>query len=413
MTNLNNPTLMPGDTVITSDAEKGTYSMYTITGANGNIATTKDSPYWDTRTAIEYKPGTTAEGFDYTHIVRSSLKWMKRDMKASKSTPVNIIGHYSKEEAAERNIHKYYAALHEAHDILTGGGCMIKHTNPATPLNQYHNNPHVVNSEQAVNDIMHCLSEETNTLAAEYDKATQEVAYIIDRIAQQDEKRVNAYMDKVRASKVEPSNEFICLQDGIVGTHDLGVMVGDILRVATHQGWQYMQVTGGNSKKVTLNNLSTGETNTLAVVSVHDDEYGTYCQPGCDYEFHYNVSLQLSWEDGTVIPVFDYAILPSPDLELVDDYRNLIIGQRETMFEELLNFRDPSKDTGWLIALTSSIGAEVRKLSYEDGNIFRIQNLKEYAHKLIKREREHHVKEAGANRLELWGNLQVITEFNK
>ena len=334
-------------------------------------------------------------------------------MKASKSTPVNVIGHYSKEEAAERNIHKYYAALHEAHDILTGGGCMIKHTNPATPLNQYHNNPHVVNSEQAVNDIMHCLSEETNTLAAEYDKATQEVAYIIDRIAQQDEKRVNAYMDKVRASKVEPSNEFICLQDGIVGTHDLGVMVGDILRVATHQGWQYMQVTGGNSKKVTLNNLSTGETNTLAVVSVHDDEYGTYCQPGCDYEFHYNVSLQLSWEDGTVIPVFDYAILPSPDLELVDDYRNLIIGQRETMFEELLNFRDPSKDTGWLIALTSSIGAEVRKLSYEDGNIFRIQNLKEYAHKLIKREREHHVKEAGANRLELWGNLQVITEFNK
>ena len=413
MTNLNNPTLMPGDTVITSDAEKGTYSMYTITGANGNIATTKDSPYWDTRTAIEYKPGTTAEGFDYTHIVRSSLKWMKRDMKASKSTPVNVIGHYSKEEAAERNIHKYYAALHEAHDILTGGGCMIKHTNPATPLNQYHNNPHVVNSEQAVNDIMHCLSEETNTLAAEYDKATQEVAYIIDRIAQQDEKRVNAYMDKVRASKVEPSNEFICLQDGIVGTHDLGVMVGDILRVATHQGWQYMQVTGGNSKKVTLNNLSTGETNTLAVVSVHDDEYGTYCQPGCDYEFHYNVSLQLSWEDGTVIPVFDYAILPSPDLELVDDYRNLIIGQRETMFEELLNFRDPSKDTGWLIAVTSSIGAEVRKLSYEDGNIFRIQNLKEYAHKLIKREREYHVKEAEANRLELWGNLQVIAEFNK
>lgn len=413
MTNLNNPTLMPGDTVITSDAEKGTYSMYTITGANGNIATTKDSPYWDTRTAIEYKPGTTAEGFDYTHIVRSSLKWMKRDMKASKSTPVNVIGHYSKEEAAERNIHKYYAALHEAHDILTGGGCMIKHTNPATPLNQYHNNPHVVNSEQAVNDIMHCLSEETNTLAAEYDKATQEVAYIIDRIAQQDEKRVNAYMDKVRASKVEPSNEFICLQDGIVGTHDLGVMVGDILRVATHQGWQYMQVTGGNSKKVTLNNLSTGETNTLAVVSVHDDEYGTYCQPGCDYEFHYNVSLQLSWEDGTVIPVFNYAILPSPDLELVDDYRNLIVGQSETMFGELLNFRDPSKDTGWLIALTSSIGAEVRKLSYEDGNIFRIQNLKDYAHKLIKREREYHVKEAGANQLELWGNLQAIAEFNK
>lgn len=413
MTNLNNPTLMPGDTVITSDAEKGTYSMYTITGANGNIATTKDSPYWDTRTAIEYKPGTTAEGFDYTHIVRSSLKWMKRDMKASKSTPVNVIGHYSKEEATERNIHKYYAALHEAHDILTGGGCMIKHTNPATPLNQYHNNPHVVNSEQAVNDIMHCLSEETNTLAAEYDKATQEVAYIIDRIAQQDEKRVNAYMDKVRASKVEPSNEFICLQDGIVGTHDLGVMVGDILRVATHQGWQYMQVTGGNSKKVTLNNLSTGETNTLAVVSVHDDEYGTYCQPGCDYEFHYNVSLQLSWEDGTVIPVFNYTILPSHDLELVNDYRNLITGQCETMFEELLNFRDPSKDTGWLIALTSSIGAEVRKLSYEDGNIFRIQNLKDYAHKLIKREREYHVKEAGANQLELWGNLQAIAEFNK
>lgn len=413
MTNLNNPTLMPGDTVITSDAEKGTYSMYTITGTSGNMATTKDSPYWDTRTAIEYKPGTTAEGFDYTHIVRSSLKWMKRDMKASKSTPVNVIGHYSKEEATERNIHKYYAALHEAHDILTGGGCMIKHTNPATPLNQYHNNPHVVNSEQAVNDIMHCLSEETSTLAAEYDKATQEVAYIIDRIAQQDEKRVNAYMDKVRASKVEPSNEFICLQDGIVGTHDLGVMVGDILRVATHQGWQYMQVTGGNSKKVTLNNLSTGETNTLAVVSVHDDEYGTYCQPGCDYEFHYNVSLQLSWEDGTVIPVFNYTILPSHDLELVNDYRNLITGQCETMFEELLNFRDPSKDTGWLIALTSSIGAEVRKLSYEDGNIFRIQNLKDYAHKLIKREREYHVKEAGANQLELWGNLQAIAEFNK
>lgn len=413
MTNLNNPTLKPGDTIITSDAEKGTYSMYTITGANGNIATTKDSPYWDTRTAIEYKPGTTAEGFDYTHIVRSSLKWMKRDMKASKSTPVNVIGHYSKEEAAERNIHKYYAALHEAHDILTGGGCMIKHTNPATPLNQYHNNPHAVGSEQAVADIMRCLSEETSTLAAEYDKATQEVAYIIDRIAQQDEKRVNAYMDKVRASKVEPSNEFIYLQDGIVGTHDLGVMVGDILRVATHRDWEYMQVTGGNSKKVTLKDLNAGEASTLAVVSVHDDEFGTYCQPGCEYEFHYNVSLQLSWEDGTVIPVFNYAILPSPDLELVDDYRHLITGQCETMFGELLNFRDPSKDTGWLIALMSSIGAEVRKLSYEDGNIFRIQNLKEYAHKLIKREREYHVKEAEANRLELWGNLQVIAEFNK
>lgn len=413
MTNLNNPALKPGDTIIASDAEKGTYSMHTITGTSGNIATTTDSPYWDTRTAIEYKPGTTAEGFDYTHIVHSSLKWMKRDMEASKSTPVNIIGHYSKEEAAKRNIHKYYAALHEAHDILTGGGCMIKHANPAAPLNQYHNNPHVVDSEQAVDDIMRCLNEETSTLAAEYDKATQEVAYIIDRIAQQDEKRVNAYMDKVRASKVEPSNEFIYLQDGIVGTSNLGVMVGDILRVATHRDWEYMQVTGGNSKKVTLNNLSTGEASTLTAVSVHDDEYGTYCQPGCDYEFHYNVSLQLSWEDGTVIPVFNYAILPSPDLELVDDYRNLIVGQSETMFGELLNFRDPSKDTGWLIALTSSIGAEVRKLSYEDGNIFRIQNLKDYAHKLIKREREYHVKEAGANQLELWGNLQAIAEFNK
>lgn len=413
MTNLNNPTLKPGDTIIASDAKRGTYSMHTITGTSGNIATTKDSPYWDTRTAIEHKPGTTAEGFDYTHIIHSSLKWMKRDMKASKSTPVNIIGHYSKEEAAERNIHKYYAALHEAHDNLTDGGRMIKHANAAAPLNQYHNNPHVVDSEQAVDDIMRCLNEETSTLAAEYDKATQEVAYIIDRIAQQDEKRVNAYMDKVRASKVEPSNEFIYLQDGIVGTSNLGVMVGDILRVATHRDWEYMQVTGGNSKKVTLNNLSTGEASTLTAVSVHDDEYGTYCQPGCEYEFHYNVSLQLSWEDGTVIPVFNYAILPSHDLELVNDYRNLITGQCETMFGELLNFRDPSKDTGWLIALMSSIGAEVRKLSYEDGNIFRIQNLKEYTHKLIKREREYHVKEAEANRLELWGNLQVIAEFNK
>lgn len=404
-----NPALKRGDTIIASDAERGTYSMHTITGTSGNIATTTDSPYWDTRTAIEYKPGTTTEGFDYTHIIHSSDKWMKRNPKPSKSTPVNVIGHYSKEEAAERNIHKYYAALHEAHDILTDGGCMIKHATPGAPLNQYHNNPHVVDSEQVVTDIMRCLSEETSTLTANYDKATQEVAYIIDRIAQQDEKRVNAYMDKVRASKVEPSNEFIYLQDGIVGTQDLGVMVGDILRVAT----QYMQVTGGTSEKVTLNNLSTGETNTLAAVSVHDDEYGTYCQPECDYEFHYNVSLQLSWEDGTVIPVFDYAILPSPDPVLVDDYRNLITGQRETMFEELLNFRDPSKDSGWLHALTSSIGAEVRKLSYEDGNIFRIQNLKEYAHKLIKREREDHVKEAEANRLELWGNLQVIAEFNK
>lgn len=413
MTNLNNPALKPGDTIIASDAEKGTYSMHTITGTSGNIATTTDSPYWDTRTAIEYKPGTTTEGFDYTHIVHSSLKWMKRDMEASKSTPVNIIGHYSKEEAAKRNIHKYYAALHEAHNILTGGGCMIKHANPAVPLNQYHNNPHVVNSEQTVDDIMRHLSEETSTLATEYDKATQEVAYIIDRIAQQDEKRVNTYMDKVRASKVEPSNEFIYLQDGIVGTCDLGVMVGDILRVATHRDWEYMQVTGGNSKKVTLKDLDTSEASTLAAVSVHDNEYGTYCQPGCNYEFHYNVSLQLSWEDGTVIPVFNYAILPSPDLELVDDYRNLIVGQSETMFGELLNFRDPSKDTGWLIALTSSIGAEVRKLSYEDGNIFRTQNLKEYAHKLIKREREYHVKEAEVNRLELWGNLQVIAEFNK
>ena len=413
MTNLNNPTLKTGDTIIASDAEKGTYSMHTITGTSGNIATTTDSPYWDTRTAIEYKPGTTAEGFGYTHIIHSSDKWMKRNPKPSKSTPVNVIGYYSKEEAAERNIHKYYAALHEAHDILTDGGRMIKHANPAAPLNQYHNNPHVVNSEEAVDNIMRCLSEETSNLAAGYDKATQEVTHIINRIAQQDEKRVTAYMDKVRASKVEPSNEFIYLQDGIVGTQDLGVMVGDILRVATHNGWQYMQVTGGTSQKVTLNDLSTGETSTLAAVSVHDDEYGTYCQPGCDHEFHYNVSLQLSWEDGTVIPVFDYAILPSSHPALVDDYHKLIMGQRETMFEELLNFRDPSKDTGWLHALTSSIGAEVRKLSYEDGNIFRIQNLKEYVHKLVKREREYHMKEAGANRLELWGNLQVIAEFNK
>ena len=411
MTN-HNPTLKPGDTIIASDAEKGTYSMHTITGTNGNIATTKDSPYWDARTAIEYQPGTTAEGFDYTHIIHTSHKWTKREMKPSKSTQVNIVGHFSKEEATNRNIHKYYAALYEAHDILTDSGRMIKHGNPAAPLNQYHNNPHVVNSEQAVADIMRCLSEETSNLAAEYDKATEEVAHIINLIAQQDEKRVNAYMDKVRASKVESGSEFIYLQDGIVGTCDLGVMVGDILRVATYQGWQYMQVTGGNSKKVTLSNLSTGETYTLAAVSVHDDEYGTYCHP-CNYEFHYNVSLQLTWEDGIVTPVFDYAILPSPDPELVDDYHKLSMAQRETMFEELLNFRDPSKDTGWLQALTSSIGAEVRRLSYEDGNIFRIQNLKEYAQKQIKREREYHVKEAGANRLELWGNLQVIAEFNK
>lgn len=355
MTNLNNPTLKPGDTIIASDAKRGTYSMHTITGTSGNISTTKDSPYWDTRTAIEYKPGTTAEGFDYTHIIHSSDKWMKRNPKPSKSTPVNIVGHFSKEEATKRNIHKYYAALHEAHDILADGGRMIKHANPAAPLNQYHNNPHMVDSEQTVDDIMRCLNEETSTLTANYDKATQEVAYIIDRIAQQDEKRVNAYMDKVRVSKVEPSNEFIYLQDGIVGTQDLGVMVGDILRVATHHGWQYMRVTGGDSKKVTLSNLSTGETNTLAAVSVHDDDYGTYCQPGCDYEFHYNVSLQLSWEDGTVITVFNYAILPSPDPALVDDYHNLIMGQCEVM-EELQNLQSPYGDTGWLWGVMAGMG---------------------------------------------------------
>lgn len=411
MTNLNNPTLKPGDTIIASDAKRGTYSMHTITGTNGNISTTKDSPYWDTRTAIEYQPGTTAEGFDYTHIIHTSHKWTKREMKPSKSTPVNIVRHFSREEATKRNIHKYYAALHEALDILTDGGRMIKHSNPAAPLNQYHNNPHVVNSEEAVADIMRCLSEETSNLATEYDEATQEVAHIINRIAQQDEKRVNAYMDKVRASKIEPSNEFIYLQDGIVGTCDLGVMVGDILRVATHQGWQYMQVTGGNSKKVTLSNLSTGETYTLAAVSVHDDEYGTYCHP-CNYEFHYNVSLQLTWEDGIVTPVFDYAILPSPDPVLVDDYNKLSMVQREVM-EELQNLRSPYRDTGWLWGVMAGIGAEVRKLSHEDGNIFRVQNLKEYVWKQVKREREDHVKDAEAHRIELWGNLQVIAEFNK
>lgn len=411
MTNLNNPTLKPGDTIIASDAKRGTYSMHTITGTNGNISTTKDSPYWDTRTAIEYQPGTTAEGFDYTHIIHTSHKWTKREMKPSKSTPVNIVRHFSREEATKRNIHKYYAALHEALDILTDGGRMIKHSNPAAPLNQYHNNPHVVNSEEAVADIMRCLSEETSNLATEYDEATQEVAHIINRIAQQDEKRVNAYMDKVRASKIEPSNEFIYLQDGIVGTCDLGVMVGDILRVATHQGWQYMQVTGGNSKKVTLSNLSTGETYTLAAVSVHDDEYGTYCHP-CNYEFHYNVSLQLTWEDGIVTPVFDYAILPSPDPVLVDDYNKLSMVQREVM-EGLQNLRSPYRDTGWLWGVMAGIGAEVRKLSHEDGNIFRVQNLKEYVWKQVKREREDHVKDAEAHRIELWGNLQVIAEFNK
>lgn len=411
MTNLNNPTLKPGDTIIASDTKRGTYSMHTITGTSGNMATTADSPYWDTRTAIEYQPGTTAEGFDYTHIIHTSHKWTKREMKPSKSTPVNIVGHFSKEEATKRNIHKYYAALHEALDILTDGGRMIKHSNPAAPLNQYHNNPHVVNSEEAVANIMRCLSEETSNLATEYDEATQEVAHIINRIAQQDEKRVNAYMDKVRASKIEPSNEFIYLQDGIVGTCDLGVMVGDILRVATHQGWQYMQVTGGNSKKVTLSNLSTGETYTLAAVSVHDDEYGTYCHP-CNYEFHYNVSLQLTWEDGIVTPVFDYAILPSPDPALVDDYHKLSMAQREVM-EELQNLRSPYRDTGWLWGVMAGIGAEVRKLSHEDGNIFRVQNLKEYVWKQVKREREDHVKDAEAHRIELWGNLQVIAEFNK
>ena len=51
MTN-HNPTLKPGDTIVASDAKRGTYSMHTITGTSGNIATTKDSPYWDTRTAI-------------------------------------------------------------------------------------------------------------------------------------------------------------------------------------------------------------------------------------------------------------------------------------------------------------------------------------------------------------------------
>ena len=58
MTNLNNPTLKPGDTIIASDAKRGTYSMHTITGTSGNMATTADSAYWDTRTAIEHKPGT-------------------------------------------------------------------------------------------------------------------------------------------------------------------------------------------------------------------------------------------------------------------------------------------------------------------------------------------------------------------
>lgn len=412
---MTNISFNPGDIIITSHAVTGEYGMHTIAGTNGggNIAMMKDSPYWDRRYALEYNPGTTEEGYPYTHTLYQSDKWSKRNPKGSKAEPVNIINHFTKEEAAKRNIDRYYANLYKAHNLLADIRRATRHDKPVPPLNQWCNNPHTVASEQDVTDIIRCFQKESNEHVENYRKETGWAVDIINDHARQDEEQVNAYMGKVRASKVESGCEFIYLQDGITGIYDMGVTIGDILQITTRHGWQYFQVTGGNTKNATLKNLDTGDESTLAVVATHDDSNPSFCQPDCGLEFHYKTDLQLGWADGTVDTVAEYTILPSPDLELVEDYHALVTGQHNSL-HSMRNMLGGYEQSLMRSSFTlANLCVETDRLLHEVGNIFRIQKLKEHTREHIKHEVNDYLEESKRNHAELWSYLQGIAEFNR
>lgn len=294
---------------------------------------------------------------------------------------------------------EYFNALVAARKVLG----KVHSGAPVAPLNLNLSNPHVLDSGTVDSVVEALMDRELAKLVgfeAECNKLLGEMNFESDKEA------VRAFLCKVASEPARSDFQHYLLTNKQVGVSPFGFFAGDIVRVQTQDGVQFLQVTGGDGVTVQARNIADGSACSLSFVSDLDESWLIYMG-----ERRYNSDLHVVEPDGSENPVWlkSFVILPTRNPDLVGEFESIhkaqdvalkkfsdgITGRVEGFKETMRN-----KPEGFVVAISVleliKLLNEISKLNWEAdrcGDIARLQVLEAQVRNLIE-SRVESVREA-------------------
>jgi conserved hypothetical protein len=264
---------------------------------------------------------------------------------------------------------------------------------PVAPLNLNLSNPHVVEADTVTGVIETLVNRELAGLVG----FETECGKLLDEMnfGSSDKEAVDALMAREAAVPSRAHSRYYPLANDEVGAYSLGFFMGDLVRVETCDGVQFLQVISGGDGVVAVSNITDGSHCTLKIVSELDEDWYD------DEEEHYDTYLHLVKPDGSDNRVYvdSFMVLPITHRGLVGEFESIREAQGELLkkfsdgiMERLVGFNETMRHRpdGFVVAITYSEQIElledINSLNCDakrSGDIERLQTLEAQVRALV------------------------------
>lgn len=294
---------------------------------------------------------------------------------------------------------EYFNALIEARKVLG----KLRSGATIAPLNIDLSKPHVLDSGTVDSVVGTLVDRELAGLVgfeAECGKLLAEVNF-----GSSDKEAVDALMAREAAVPSRAHSRYYLLANDEVGVYSLGFFMGDLVRVETCDGVQFLQVISGGNDVVAVSNITDGSHCTLKIVSELDEDWYD------DEEEHYDTYLHLVKPDGSDNRVYvnSFMILPITNRVAVGEFESIREAQgvllkkfSDGIMERLIGFNETMhhRPDSFVVGITYSEQIElledINSLNCDamwSGDIERLQTLEKQVRTLIESKLES-VREA-------------------
>lgn len=387
-----------GGFIVTVEGQDNSYGLYEVLGTDGvKWVELRDAANGgQLRCVLKVRDADeVTDKFPSSFAMHRGVLWggeMPAGAPCEPTTLVNVIRVFAADEREKAG--EYFDALVAARKVLS----KVRSGSAVAPLNMFASNPHAVELSN-VEYVVETLQERELAGLIGFDVECNN--FLDEMNFDGDEEAVGAFLSKVAAEPPRSDFQHYLLTNRQVGVSPFGFFAGDIVRVQTQDGVQFLQITGGDGVTVQARNIADGSACSLKIFSDQDESWLIYMG-----EYRYSTELYMVEPDGSEEPVWSnsFVILPTRNPDLVGEFESIYkaqdvalkkfsdgITERVEGFEETMR----NKPEGFVVAISVheqiELLDEISELNWDAercGDIARLQALEVQVRTLIENKAE-------------------------
>lgn len=389
---------VPGGFIVTTESADNSYGLYEVvwTDGAGCAELAREIDGERLRCVMRVRPSDSVTGkYPESFVMHRGVMWgsFSGGVSCEPLVYVDVVRVFAADERDAAV--EYFNTLIAARKVLG----KLRSGAPVAPLNLNLSNPHVVEADTVTGVIETLVNRELAGLVG----FETECGKLLDEMnfGSSDKEAVDALMAREAAVPSRAHSRYYPLANDEVGAYSLGFFMGDLVRVETCDGVQFLQVISGGDGVVAVSNITDGSHCTLKIVSELDEDWYD------DEEEHYDTYLHLVKPDGSDNRVYvdSFMVLPITHRGLVGEFESIREAQGELLkkfsdgimerlvsMERLVGFNETMRHRpdGFVVAITYSEQIElledINSLNCDakrSGDIERLQTLEAQVRALV------------------------------